>query len=178
MTESLDFGQPPALQDLLTFVRRARALAPDGAARFVAHADVLAVSVSAGEGVGQLALGLRIWRLRQAQDFDRLVSFAALADRFARIGADEATIALPPVDAPGHAWAGLSPPRTGWQMVQAAEGPSEHEQQVMAALGFAKVGESVSFFSCGPWRRRSGPGGHLLTRPDPLRPTGAPAAAG
>ncbi|MGL5828911.1 MAG: hypothetical protein ACRC0L_05000, partial [Angustibacter sp.] len=60
MSEVLDFGQAVAVQDLQTYLRRARAIVPAGAARFIGQGGFLSVYVSAGERAGAVALGLRI----------------------------------------------------------------------------------------------------------------------
>lgn len=116
----LVFDDVEALQDLGTFVARAKSLNPDGGIRLQARGHVLAawVQVLPGQGLlgSGLVLGLRVMSLHEAQEFDLTVPLAAVSDRLARrasTGDVSATLALPPVtiDVP---WSAISPPRTGW----------------------------------------------------------------
>lgn len=108
-----------SLADLVTFVGRAKRLEPDGAIRLVGHGEVLAAYVSPVHGSGgPTVLGLRTLRLADASDLDVTVPLAALTDRFARRSDDAPThLQVPPAAAPGVAWAGISPPRSGWEAV-------------------------------------------------------------
>ncbi len=110
----------PSLADLATFVGRARRADPDGAARLRGHGEVLAVYVSPLHGGGgPTVLGLRTLALARPSELDVTVPLAALLDRFARDpGAGPAVqLAVPPAQALGVAWAGMSPPRQGWDAV-------------------------------------------------------------
>jgi hypothetical protein len=120
------------LADLATVVGRAKRVDPDGAARLVGHGDVLAVTVSPLHGGGgPTVLGMRILRLATPTEIDVTVPLAALTDRFARgdVAAGEGPqatagpvgLSLPPAPAVGVAWAGMSPPRRGWQAVGAVD---------------------------------------------------------
>ncbi|HET8616065.1 MAG TPA: hypothetical protein VFL94_11110 [Actinomycetales bacterium] len=103
--------------DLATFVGRAQRVDPEGAARLVAAGTTLAAYASPVHGAGgPTVLALRVHSLLRPDEADVTVPLVALADRFARwqriTGPRE--LALPPSDAGGAAWAGVSPPRSGW----------------------------------------------------------------
>jgi hypothetical protein len=122
--DSLQLTGRAALQDLATFVGRAGRVDSGGAARLVAHGDVAAVFVSPVHGGGgPTVLGLRVLRLAQPADVDTTVPLAALSDRFARIVAGglvgpDAPVRLPlPPQEAAEPWAGMSPPRAGWEVV-------------------------------------------------------------
>jgi hypothetical protein len=118
-----------ARADLATFAGRARRVDAGGAVRLVAHGNVLAVTACALHGAsGPTVLAMRTLVLADASEVDATVPVAALADRLAR---DEAAgpesertsdpqggrcaVPLPPGAAVTAAWAGLLPPRRGWE---------------------------------------------------------------
>jgi hypothetical protein len=106
-----------ALGDLETFAGRARRVDPDGAARLVASGEVLAAYVSPVHGGnGPVVLGLRLLRLAEPAALDVTVPLAALLDRFGRAWqAASAPYPLPvPPTTANEAWAGVTPPRSGW----------------------------------------------------------------
>jgi len=122
-----------ALADLAAYVGRAKRVDQDGAARLVGHGDVLAAYVSPVHGgAGPTVLGLRTTALARPSEVDVTVSLASLNDRFARLRAlpggprpapDDAgpaapggvELPLPPTPATNASWAGVAPPRRGWQ---------------------------------------------------------------
>ena len=117
------FDDVEALQDLGTFVARAKALDGDGGIRLQAHGRVLAawVQVLPGQGMlgSGLVLGLRVMTLGADHDVDVTVPLVAVSDRLARRAATgdvSATLSLPPMtlDAP---WGAITPPRSGWVSV-------------------------------------------------------------
>lgn len=119
-----DDGTPA---DLITYLGRAGRADPGGAARLIARGDVLAAYVSPLHGTGTpTVLGLRVLRLAAPADVDTTVPLAALADRFARLPTSGSggvvELPLPPQQSQGAAWAGVSPPRSGWQVVGAVDG--------------------------------------------------------
>jgi hypothetical protein len=107
--------------DLATFVGRAQRVDPSGSARLVATGALLAAYTSpVNGGGGPTILALRVQPLVVAADLDTTVPLVALSDRFARLlrgSADVWELSLPPSQAVGPAWAGLSPPRAGWTSV-------------------------------------------------------------
>lgn len=129
MSGLLRLADAESVQDLGTYVARARRLDPEGAMRLQATGRVLAawVCVLPGQGLMRsgLVLGLRTLPLAGEHDLDATVPLAALADRFARRAAtgDVGTeVAVPPMTV-APAWAGVSPPRAGWQQVGAVAWP-------------------------------------------------------
>lgn len=116
----------PAAADLATYVARARRLDPGGAMRLVASGQSLAAYVSPVHGSGgPTVLGLRVLALAEPADVDTTVYLAAVTDRLARVApggsptADVVPLALPPVQVSDAGWAGMSPPRGGWEPVGA-----------------------------------------------------------
>ncbi len=113
-----------AVADLATYLARARRVAPDGAVRLLATGTALAVYVSPVHGGGgPTVLGLRVLPLAEPADVDTTVALSAVTDRLARIaasgGAQAASgavaLAVPPVQVTDAGWAGVSPPRSGWE---------------------------------------------------------------
>jgi hypothetical protein len=149
-----------ALDDLETFAGRARRVDPDGACRLVATGGVLAVYASPVHGGGgPTVLGLRVLGLApraQPAHLDVTVPLAALLDRFARVRSASAaagddvpvTLAVPPTEV-AASWAGVAPPRSGWDAVGlldssvlravAGEGVREIADGVPAGAGAAAV---------------------------------------
>lgn len=140
-----------ALGDLETFLGRARRVDPDGAARLVAAGDVLAAYVSPVHGAdGPTVLGLRVLRLAEPATLDATVDvtvdatvpLGALLDRFARARLAPAPpypLPLPPTRA-NAAWAGVAPPRSGWEADGLLEPPLLRE---VARLGVRDVADGV-----------------------------------
>ncbi len=117
----LRFAEVEALQDLSTYVARARSLDAEGAIRLQARGTVLAawVQVLPGQGLlgAGLVLGLRVMQLDGAHDLDVTVPLGAVSDRLARrqsTGDVSATLSVPPMTV-APAWAAISPPLSGWQ---------------------------------------------------------------
>lgn len=132
--------------DLSTYVLRASRLDPGGAARVLAVGDVLAVYVCPlTGGGGPTVLGLRTTRLREPADVDVVVPLAALADRLARPenGTD---VPVPPTEQ-AAAWAGISPPRAGWEVVAALPAPALVQA---AEAGIAEVAAGTPSTSGAP----------------------------
>ncbi|HEV7147531.1 MAG TPA: hypothetical protein VGN48_11100 [Pedococcus sp.] len=116
----LQFPDRQVIEDLRTFVSRARAADADGAVRLQATGTTLAAYVGVLPGGGLLAegavIGLRVMPLAEPATVDVTVSLAAVADRLARETGAE--LSLPPmlVSAP---WSAVAPPRSGWERVGA-----------------------------------------------------------
>lgn len=106
--------------DLATFVSRAQRIDPSGSARLVAIGALLAAYASPVNGSGgPTVLALRVQPLLEEAELDITVPLVALSDRFARLlrSTGDWELSLPPTQAVGPSWAGLSPPRTGWAPV-------------------------------------------------------------
>jgi len=135
----LNFPDPHTARDLLTFASRVARLG-DEAVRLVAASGVLAVSAAPLAPRGLLdatptVLGMRVLAVDPELSCDLLVR----ADSLSPALEDDAAVSLPE-SAVSAAWAGVSPPRTGW--TDAGEIPAS----VLAARaqwGIAAVAEAV-----------------------------------
>ncbi len=123
----LRFADVEAIQDLGTYVARARHLEGEGALRLVATGDVLAawVRVLPGQGLlGQgLVLGLRVMPLDGPHQLDVTVPLGGVTDRLARRAAQarvDTVLPVPPTTVPAP-WTALTPPRSGWEVVAEAD---------------------------------------------------------
>lgn len=118
MDAELRLADPQVTADLRNFVVRARA-ADDGAIRLQAVGNVLAAYVCVlgprilGEDTPTV-LGLRTMPLAAEASVDTTVALAAVADRLARMGGTDTSLAVPPVTV-RETWAGITAPRSGWQ---------------------------------------------------------------
>lgn len=110
--------------DLQAFLNRAKRLDQEGLVRLRAFGSVLAAYVApifAGSLMdsGPTVLGLRTSELDEPAELDVLVPIASVLDRLAFILADGSTanfkLELP--ESQRAAWAGISPPRVGWQSI-------------------------------------------------------------
>lgn len=119
-TEDLLLGDAGTVADLRTFVARART-ADDGAIRLQGAGHVLAayVCVMRGKLLGEgtpTVLGLRTMALAAPSDVDVTVSLSSVADRLARMDADDVRLPVPPMTV-NESWAGVSAPRGAWEEV-------------------------------------------------------------
>ena len=82
------FADPEVLEDLRTYVTRARSLDADGAIRLQSHGMTLAVYVGVLPGRGLMStgaiIGLRVIALAEPADLDVTVSLASVTERLAR----------------------------------------------------------------------------------------------
>jgi len=145
MRNELAFADSEALEDLRTYVTRARALDPDGAMRLQAHGTVLAVYVGALPGHGLMAtgavIGLRVMALAEAtqgdEDVDVTVSLASVSERLAR--GRTSSFSIPPATV-RVGWAAISPPRSGWEPVGTL---SVADLKTVAAQGIAEIAKNA-----------------------------------
>jgi hypothetical protein len=155
VSEELLLPDGRALDDLETFVGRARRVDPDGACRLVATGDVLAAYVSPVHGGGgPTVLGLRVLALARSAasppgwaGLDVTVPLAGLLDRFARLRpasdrpGDDAPVSLPvPPTQVRASWAGVAPPRSGWDAVGLLDAPLLRS---VAARGVREIADGV-----------------------------------
>lgn len=114
MTQILRLVDDHSTADLAVYVGRAARADPGGAARLSVTGTVLALYVSpVSGGRGPTVLGLRTFALVEQADVDVVVPLSALADRLARPG-NGRDLPVPPMQPTGVAWAGVTPPRSGW----------------------------------------------------------------
>jgi hypothetical protein len=125
------------LEDLRTYVARAKAVDDDGAVRLQATGTTLAAFVGVLPGTGLMAegavLGLRAIALAAPADLDVTVSLASVTDRLARTTG--ASLDVPPTVV-SVGWAAVSPPRGGWERVGALSASDLH---ACARDGIAEV---------------------------------------
>jgi hypothetical protein len=125
------------LEDLRTYVGRAKAVDDDGAIRLHATGRTLAASVGVLPGTGLMAegavVGLRAVELGEPAELDVTVSLASVADRLAR--ASGTTLPVPPTVV-SAGWAAMAPPRGGWERVGALRAEEVHAS---AREGIAEV---------------------------------------
>ncbi|SDP16496.1 hypothetical protein SAMN04489867_1601 [Pedococcus dokdonensis] len=137
----LVFPDVQGLDDLRTFVSRAKGADPDGAIRLQASGRTLAAYVGVLPGSGLMAegvvIGLRAMPLGEPAEVDVTVPLAALTDRLAREGGS--TLALPPVTV-RVPWAAMAPPRGGWERVGAVAAGDVH---AVARQGIEEVAQGV-----------------------------------
>ncbi|GAA3053028.1 MULTISPECIES: hypothetical protein [Actinomycetes] len=139
----LHFAEAVALQDLHTYIRRARRIQEQGV-RLQAVGTVLAAWVpvmTPSSLVGRLpaVLGLRTMALTRSSRADVTVELSAITERLARMNPAETVLPLPPsrLSVP---WAAVTPPRTGWQPL------GELEDDVVRAAaehGIAEIARTV-----------------------------------
>jgi hypothetical protein len=133
----LTFPDVQGLDDLRTYVARAKAADDDGAIRLQAQGQTLAAYVGVLPGSGLMAegvvIGLRAMPLAAPTHLDVTVSLAALTDRLAR--EPGTTLPIPPMTV-NVAWAAMAPPRGGWERVGAI---SAEEVYAVARQGIEEV---------------------------------------
>lgn len=115
----LHLADHETLQDLATYIARARSADADGAVRLQAAGRTLAAYVGVLPGRGLMAegavIGLRAMPLAQPAELDTTVPLAGVTDRLARRdNVDAATLPVPPTTV-NAGWAAVAPPRSGWQ---------------------------------------------------------------
>ncbi|MDQ0743312.1 hypothetical protein QFZ62_000620 [Clavibacter sp. B3I6] len=131
MTPSFALKDALALGDLQTFLGRS-ARVDDGAVRLIGAGGVLAVYTSVLQPAGLLdraptVLGLRTFAAETQAPVDSVVPIRALLDRLARLegpatgSPGEPVGVLVPPDTATAPWAGISPPRAGWERLADVE---------------------------------------------------------
>ena len=129
MTETFSLIDADSRADLLTYLQRAHRVDAEGSARLIGQGDVLAVYTGFLYPAGLLdsaptVLALRTFRLSDGGGpIDAVVPLTALIGALAgpdgTRNADSASPAPPRVELPRDrarsAWAGVAPPRGGWE---------------------------------------------------------------
>jgi len=143
----LRFEDSETLEDLRTYVARARTLDSDGAIRLQSHGMALAayVDVLPGRGPSMTGaiIGLRVMALAEPADVDATVSLAGVSDRLARGRSSPSpardTFSIPPATVQAG-WAAVAPPRSGWEVVGDL---TAEELRTVATQGIAEITEGV-----------------------------------
>jgi hypothetical protein len=144
MGHSFTLTPEAARQDLVTFLERA-ARVNNGSARLVASGGHLQVYVGILLPRGLLdttptVLGLRVFALEEAREFDLVVPIDALVARGrAAIEREERTLGVP-AEVASLSWAAITPPREGWRR---RLGVASSVLSMAAAEGIARVAEAV-----------------------------------
>ena len=117
MTNSIRFLDSRDIEDLSSYLTRARKLDDDGCVKFRAFGDILAVYVSpifSGSlmGDGPTVLGLRTMKLERTE-LDATYSIASIQERLASAMTEGLELALPTTTMRA-AWSGVTPPRQDW----------------------------------------------------------------
>jgi hypothetical protein len=137
MTGELRFADSEALEDLATYVTRARSLDADGAIRLQSHGMALAAYVGVLPGHGLVGtgaiIGLRVIALAEPADVDVTVSLASVAERLAR--GRTSSFPIPPTTVRVD-WAAIAPPRSGWEPVGTL---SVADLRTVAKQGIAEI---------------------------------------
>ncbi|MCH8571214.1 hypothetical protein LSI54_07565 [Nesterenkonia sp. AY15] len=143
MTDSLRFAEAVSLQDLSTYIKRARRIQEQGI-RLQAVGQVLAAWVpvmTPGSLTSQLpaVLGLRTVALAEASRADVTTELSSISERIARMNPAETELSLPPsrLSVP---WAAVTPPRSGWEPLGSL--PDDH-LRAQAQSGIAQITEAV-----------------------------------
>ncbi|MFB2582163.1 hypothetical protein ACEXQD_13015 [Herbiconiux sp. P15] len=149
MVQSFRLLDAASLGDLKVYLGRA-ARVENGSVRLIGGLGVLAAYTPTLTPKGLLdrtptVLGLRTFALVPGESFDVVVPIRALLDRLAQLSLQANSnegpleVPLPPAET-GVAWAGISPPRGGWQGAGSLPGEIlEHT----AHQGIGEVAETV-----------------------------------
>ncbi|MFF0910191.1 hypothetical protein ACFWZW_05820 [Microbacterium enclense] len=147
MSARLLFPDPQAAADLLTFSSRAVRLG-DGTVRVRAQGGVLVTTSAPLAPRGLLdatptVLGLRVSAIDPELECDLVVEASGLLP-----APDDASAVVLPATATSPAWAGVSPPRAGWEKVDAVDAAvlAQRAQYGVAAVADAlpaDAGEDV-----------------------------------
>ncbi|TFB46522.1 hypothetical protein [Cryobacterium tagatosivorans] len=124
MSQSFSLADSLSLADLQVYLSRA-ARVEDGSVRLISAAGVLAVYTAILYPRGLLdssptVLGLRTFALTEPVELDAVVPVRSLLDRVARLAGAAVDPGAPvtvtvPLEVSTVTWAGISPPRGGWQ---------------------------------------------------------------
>lgn len=116
---AIDFHDARVHADFGTFIARARHVSVDGAVRIQTLGPMLVLTVAVLDAAGLLGegrvLGMRIMPVAGGEPVDATVPIAAVSDRLAR-ATSGTTFSVPPTTV-RPPWAGVTPPRGGWERV-------------------------------------------------------------
>ena len=156
MKNDFTFADRASMLDLQAYLTRAKRLDPDGMVRIRAFGQVLACYVApifAGSLMekGPTVLGLRTSELSEDAEVDTIVPITAVLDRLAALAANDENwkgkyhVVVP--DSVRAPWAGVSPPRSGWELVGEVQ---ESVLTEIAQAGIAEVADSLPESVGGP----------------------------
>lgn len=141
--ETLSFAEAVSLQDLSTYIRRARRIQQQGI-RLQAAGPVLAAWVpvmtpSSLTGSLPAVLGLRTMALAQPSTADVTAELNSVSERLARMNPAETELPLP-VSRLNAPWAAVTPPRSGWEPLGTI---SDDTLRAEAEKGIREISEAV-----------------------------------
>lgn len=149
MVQSFTLIDAASLGDLKVYLGRA-ARVDNGSTRLLGGLGVLAAYTATLTPKGLLdraptVLGLRTFALASPDPFDSVVPIRALLDRLAQLSvlnnSAEGPLEVPlPPSEQNVAWAGISPPKGGWERVGRLDGMT---LEIAAREGIAEVAEAV-----------------------------------
>ncbi|NKE09625.1 MULTISPECIES: hypothetical protein [Kocuria] len=120
MGRSFQLVDPTSVEDVRTYLTRARTINDDAAVRFQGVGGAVGIWTCVLTRAGLLdstptVLGLRTAGLGEPSTLDAVVNVGSVLDRMPRFqGADDAVLRLPPYDDQAS-WAGISPSLSGWE---------------------------------------------------------------
>ncbi|MDO5618410.1 hypothetical protein [Kocuria sp.] len=124
MARFFELVDASSVEDVRTYLSRARSIDDDGAVRFQGVGGAVGMWSCVLARAGLLdntptVLGLRTAGLGQPSTLDAVVSLGAVLDRIPRLrSTGDSMLRLPPYDEKA-AWAGVSPSLSGWEAVGA-----------------------------------------------------------
>ncbi len=146
MDRSLTMPDREALADLTTYLARADRV-DRASVRLVAGSGVLAVYTAVLHPGGLLdetptVLGLRTVRIADDQQLDAVVPIASLVARLEAVEPDgDGVVRIGvPAEVATVTWAGVAPPRAGWQPVASTDAAS---LDAVARAGIVEVAEAL-----------------------------------
>jgi len=153
MSSQISLPDQQTAVDMQSYLSRAKRLDADGMVRFRAFGEILAAYVApifAGGLMdsGPTILGLRTLELAEPAELDVIVPIAQVLDRLAKVvGRTEGQIRIELPPSQRAIWAGVSPPRAGWQEIGVI--PEQRLTQI-ARDGIAEVAASLPESVGGP----------------------------
>jgi hypothetical protein len=154
MINPFSLADQQTTDDLQSYLSRAKRLDPDGMVRLRAFGTVLAAYVApiySGNlmDTGPTVLGLRTCELSAPAEIDVVVPIAAVLDRLAYLLSDNQAkhFKVQLLEAQRAAWAGISPPRQGWEAIGTI---NESRLTQIARDGIAEVASSLPESVGGP----------------------------
>ena len=147
MRNQFSINDPQTVSDLVNFLQRARRLDPSGHVKLRAYGDILAAYVAPiyANGITDVSptvIGMRTLPLGADFEVDAVVPIAGIIDQL--LAGGEASSSKPiVVNLPAHqhvAWAGITPPRSGWHEVGSL---AEADLTDIARRGIDEVAQSI-----------------------------------
>ena len=145
MQPAISFQSLQDVQDLGSYLGRAKRLDEDGAVKFRAFGDVLAIYVSpiySGSLLsdGPTVLGLRTIKLARSVELDSSYALGEILERLAAPKVDQMLQVELPASPVRPAWSGVTPPRQDWEELGEI---SQSQISEWAKAGIAEVASTL-----------------------------------